>query len=278
SGVGISAGNTLTNVPFPLTAAQLILPPPSIAPPYTLVYAFDPHLELPYTLEWNLAVERALGKSQTLTGSYVGAAARRLLYQYQARPARSGNPNFSSTGQLNIITNGPTSDYDALQVQFQRRLSHGLQALASYTWAHAIDEASVNSVTRQLLRANSNFDIRHNFQAIVTYEVPDKYSNPFARAILRHWSLDARVTGRSALPCNVSGVSRLKPTETKVTFGADLVPGQPIYISDATAPGGRRVNFNAFMIPTAAEIAAGNFGNAPRNFLRGFPAWQMDLA
>jgi len=153
-----------------------------------------------------------------------------------------------------------------------------LQALASYTWAHAIDEASVNSVTRQLLRANSNFDIRHNFQAIVTYEVPGKYSNPFARAILRHWSLDARVTGRSALPFDVSGGSSFDATGTQVTLRADLVPGQPIYISDATAPGGRRVNFNAFMIPTAAEIAAGNFGNAPRNFLRGFPAWQMDLA
>jgi hypothetical protein len=37
------------------------------------------------------------------------------------------------------------SNYNALQLQFQRRLSRGLQALASYTWSHSIDDGSAGS-------------------------------------------------------------------------------------------------------------------------------------
>src|SRR5207248_6776491 len=128
------------------------------------------------------------------------------------------------------------------QVQFQRRLSHGLQALASYTWSHSIDEASINAISLQLQRADSNFDIRHNFQAAVTYDIPGKYENPLARAILLHWSLDTRITARSALPFDVSGGSFFDLTGTQQQLRADLVPGQSIYISDPSAPGSRRVN------------------------------------
>jgi len=41
--------------------------------------ASDPALKLPYTLQWNIAVEQSLGRSQALTVSYVGAVGRRLL-------------------------------------------------------------------------------------------------------------------------------------------------------------------------------------------------------
>ena len=277
--VGLGVQQTLGNVTFPFTSTQLTLPPPSVSPPYNAaVTAFDPHLQLPYTIEWNAAVEQAFGNSQALTVTYVGAAGRRLLVQRSLRPALFGNPNFTSTGILNLTTNRATSDYDALQAQFQRRLSSGLQALASYTWSHSIDEASVNSLSTQLLRSSSNFDVRHNLQAAVTYDVPGTYENPVAGAILRHWSLDARVTGRSALPFDVSSGTFIDATGTQQQLRADLVAGQPVYISDPIAPGGRKVNFNAFTQPTTAEKAAGQFGNAPRNFLRAFPVWQMDFA
>ena len=45
---------------------------------------------------------------------------------------------------FDIVENGLTSDYDSLQVQFRRRLSHGLTTLASYTWSHCIDYGSQN--------------------------------------------------------------------------------------------------------------------------------------
>ncbi|HEV8368795.1 MAG TPA: TonB-dependent receptor [Pyrinomonadaceae bacterium] len=276
--VGITASKTLTATPFPFTSTQLALPAPSVTAPYAgSVTAFDENLRLPYTLEWNAAIEQALGKSQTLTISYVGSAGRRLLLQRIARPATLGNTNFTATGSLNLITNRPTSDYDAMQLQYQRRLKRGFQANASYTWSHSIDEASVNGAVVQLLRASSNFDIRHNFQLAATYDLPGKYDSALARAILAHWALEARVMARSALPFDVLGGSTFDAAGLQQQVRANLVAGQPIYIDDQTAPGGRRVNFSAFTIPTAAQQAAGQYGDAPRNFLRAFPASQVDF-
>jgi hypothetical protein len=270
--IGFSTYNLFPSASIPLSAAQLTLPPPSVAPPYQgRIYAFDPHLKLPYTLEWNVAVEQSLGQKQTLTLSYVGAAARQLLAPQFVAPSNLGNPNFPR-GVI-LTTNRATSDYDALQAQFQRRLSRGLQALVSYTWSHAIDDASSNAFDYQLHRGNADFDLRHNFQAAVTYDVPGTYSNGFANALLRHWSLDGRFSARSGLPFDIISDTVVVPSGDYVQIRADLVPGVPIYLSDPTAPGGRVVNFAAFAAPPA-----GQFGNEPRNFLRGFGAWQVDMA
>lgn len=278
-GLGINTQVTFANVAFPLSATQLTLPEPSVAPPYsTSVAAFDPQLKLPYTLQWNFGVERGLGKNQAITLSYVGAAGRRLLLSTQHTPASSGNPNFLSNGVLSITRNQVTSDYDAFQAQFQRRLSRGLQILASYTWSHSIDESSINTTSTQLQRASSNFDIRHNVQAAVTYDLPSHYSNPVVQAIAGKWALDARFSARSGLPFDLTAGTFIDSTGMTQILRGNLVPGQPIWISDLAAPGGRRVNFNAFTIPTTAQRAAGQFGDSPRNFLQAFPGWQLDFS
>ena len=49
-----------------------------------------------------------------------------------------------------MIGNYGTSDYDALQLQFRRRLADGLQGVASYSWAHSIDTGSTGSVADSL--------------------------------------------------------------------------------------------------------------------------------
>jgi hypothetical protein len=57
--------------PGSLTIPTLVNPPVA---PYTGTPAgFNPHLQLPYTLQWNASIEQALGKSQAFTVSYVGS-------------------------------------------------------------------------------------------------------------------------------------------------------------------------------------------------------------
>jgi len=53
----------------------------------------------------------------------------------------------------------------------------------------------------------------------------------------------------------------------------DLVAGQPLYVTDSDAPGGRRFNPDAFAFPPDNQQ-----GNFPRNALRAFGATQVDLA
>ena len=175
-------------------------------------------------------------------------------------------------GTLIFINNGLTSDYNALQAQFQRRLAQGLQALGSYTWGHAIDYGSQDGAF-PYTRGNSNFDVRQSISAAFSYELPTQYQQPIARKFLNGWALDTRFAARTGFPVTLDGPRRINPaTLQSYNAGLDLVGAQPLY-DYGQFPGGRRINPEAFALPAADQV-----GSAPRNFVRGFGAWQMDLA
>jgi hypothetical protein len=219
-----------------------------------------------------LGVEQSLSKNQILTVSYVGNAGRRLLQERTLDLLDFNiNPDFTF---LDLTTNRATSDYDALQAQFQRRLSRGLQALASYTWSHALDDDSVDNGTQIPVRGNANFDIRHNFTAAVTYDIPKLAQNRFLDSIFRRWSVDTRLQARSGAPVNIIARSIIKPADgTRISVSPNVVPGVPWYINDPSVPGGVRINRAAFTLP-----APGQFGDLGRNKVRGLGAWQLDIA
>jgi hypothetical protein len=263
---------------FPAPLSEVTPPvvnPP--VPPYNRVYAYAHHLQLPYTSQWNVAIEQALGKSQALTVSYVAANGRRLLEERQSLIFLS-NPDIAN---LYEFGNGLTSDYSAMQVQFQRKLSQGLTALASYTWSHAIDYGS-NNVALQYVRGNSDFDVRHNASAAFSYSLPSEFRSRAARAVFGNWGLDDRFTIRTGFPITLQGPLTFNPDTGAETFaGLNLVAGQPLYLYGSQFPGGRAVNRAVFAIPAGCTIKTcpvPTLGDAPRNFVRGFGAWQMDVA
>jgi len=111
---------TQLNVPFPTSPA--LLTPPTATPGAVVDFltVADPHLQLPYTHQWNVAVERAVGAASMVSLSYVGAAGRRLIREERLI---SPTPQF---GQLTLITNNGHSRYNSLQVKYTRRLSQGV--------------------------------------------------------------------------------------------------------------------------------------------------------
>jgi len=272
---------------FPLSfndAAPPPIEPPNASNAGTLL-GFDPNLKLPYTLQWNVAIEQALGTQQTLSVSYIGASGRRLI---QTASITFPNPNLD---QAVLAANAGTSDYNALQLQFQRRLSRGLQALASYSWSHSLDTASAGSIgsgSNALSALNSNvnrgpsdFDIRNAFSTGLTYDVPAPKSNAFATAILRGWSTENIVQTRSAPPVDIfySGFGLLS-NGFATNVRPDIVAGQPFYLYGPQFPGGKAFNPAAFTSPplnptTGLPVRQGNL---PRNALRGFGATQWDFA
>lgn len=286
---------------FPPSPAQLA--PPPIAPPNAsngILFAIDPHLELPYTFEWNVATEQGLGSQQTLSLSYVGAAGRRLLQQAEVS---SVNANLSTAI---LLANAGTSDYDALQAQFRRRLSRGLQALASYTWSHSIDTASAGSFyggANALLpsgisqdRGPSDFDLRHTLSAALTYDLPSLHGNVLDKALLGGWSTDDIIAVRSEQPVNISDANFFALANFNTLVRPDLVVGQPLYLYGASCasvmqdlgnlapgegcPGGRGFNPSAFQNPPTDPNTGSPLrqGTTPRNLLRGFGAAQWDFA
>jgi hypothetical protein len=269
-----SRSKLVFNVLLPPNPSQVAPPPFSLDPPYALTIVFDPNLQLPRTYQWNFNVEQSLGSNQTISAAYVGATGRRLLRQEQLF---NPNPNFQ---RVDVTRSNATSDYNAMQLQFQRRLSRGLQTLASYTWSHSIDTASNDSASNtpsaiidpRQDRGPSDFDIRHTFSAAVTYDIPSQnLLGAVGSAFLRNWGIDTIITARSATPVNVvTGTAILGVADV---FRPDLNPGAPLYLDDPTVGGGRRINRAAFAIPPA-----GRQGTLGRNALRGFPMWQVDLA
>jgi hypothetical protein len=283
-GQGFGAAECCPFGPFPTGGAgivPIIQNPPT--PPYLNAIVYAPHLQLPYTLQWNASVEQALGKLQVFTLSYVGSHAARLL-QENVFNGSSANPIASD---FTFVENGLTSDYDALQARFQRRLSRGLTALGSYTWSHCIDYGSQNLLVGYQ-RGNCDFDVRHNLSAAFSYGVSSEWNNGFVNAVLRHWGVDDRLTARTAFPVTLNGNGLFQPNGQLYYAGLNLVPGQPLYLygdNCATVlqglgdlaprkgcPGGRALNPQAF-----TNVSSG-FGDAPRNLARGFDAVQMDLA
>jgi hypothetical protein len=72
--------------------------------------------------------------------------------------------------------------------------------------------------------------------------------------------------------------------------GLNTVPGEPLFIygsqcsfaNGLSCPGGQAINPNAFALPSGCTssscLPSAGAGDAPRNFVRGFGAWQMDFA
>lgn len=273
--------------PFPLSA-----PPPPITPPDAtqgMIAAFDPHLRSPYTLEWNVAVEQALGIQQTFSLSYLGSKGSRLIESAQVT---SPNPNYLDAI---LIGNTASSNYNALQAQFTRRLSKGLQVLASYTWSHSLDDASTglgNSSDAFGGGASSygpsDFDVRHAFSAALTYDVPVPRSGGVMKSILGGWSTDNVIQARSASPVDVfNGQFNELHAGYQLNVRPDIVAGQPFYLSGSKCsilylsqcPGGRGINPAAFVTPPVdSQGIPIRQGDLSRNALRGFGSTQWDFA
>jgi len=268
-----------TGVPLSSPILQTQLPPLSaLTPPYGTLTAYAPGYKLPYTLQYNVTLDQAFGPSNLLSVAYVGAAGRRL-----GRVEFLNNPHPDFTG-IRLVTNTATSDYHALQVQFRRRLSRGLQALSSYAFAKSLDIVSDESIINiqppvRVLdprqdRGPSSFDVRHVFSSAVSYDIPAPFAASLGHAVFGGFSVDAIFRARSATPVNVvSGEDPFGFGIFNPTVRPDLAPGQPLYISDSALPGGRRINPAAFVDPPA-----GRQGTLGRNSLRGFPLSQLDLS
>ena len=157
----------------------------------------DPDFDSAYIQSWNLNVQREVGKGLAVTAGYFGSKGTHLrlsrnlnqtflnaaLNPVRPFPALSANsPIGPGVPLLNITFREGTgnSNYNALWITANKRMTKGLQFNASYTFSKSIDYNSQSSqgVTVQdsynLLgdRGLSDFDARHRFVISALYELP----------------------------------------------------------------------------------------------------------
>jgi hypothetical protein len=80
---------------------------------------------------------------------------------------------------INEIQSAGTSNYNSLQVTLRTRTWHGLTWQFNYAWSHSLNEITeyVGALPQDSTNfkndySNSDFDIRHNFNGYIIYDIP----------------------------------------------------------------------------------------------------------
>lgn len=185
-------------------------------------------MQMPYTMNYNLSVERAFWGGTTATVGYVGSVGRHLvtLYNNPDQPlaitigGESGNgftpfPHFSGSQWMGWTGQ---SSYNALQAHVQKHYGNGLSLLGSYTWAHAFDNTvdllggDYGSYRQSYLIpintewGQSGYDIRERATINVDYDLPFGVGRQFVNhpglldRIIGGWKTDMEWWGQTGEP------------------------------------------------------------------------------
>ena len=281
-------------------------------PPVGLTAVPDGTLRMPYFLQWSLAIEQQFGNTGSLRVQYVGTRAVNLPYQVQVNgyqtvcdgcfaPFPYNRPSDSRFGAVTQFTTGANSHYNGLQVTSTKRIGHGLQVTANYTWSHCLDTVSnggflsfssagiLSPLPGNLGRqyGNCDYDIRHNVNASYVYELPIRAKTPWVARIVNGWQISGTAFWHSGVPFTVlsapytaNGNGILQGSGPQF---ASVINGVPLYtrqaVPNVTQPGTLQwLNPDAFrstVDPGTGACAGGDspancqFGNIGRNTLRG---------
>jgi hypothetical protein len=189
------------------------------------VFYPDRKLRTPYSFQYNLSLQRELGKNVVVEAAYVGSQTRKLTGLVDANPFVLGTttrafnvglarPAFSYLSQF---ANVGTANYNALQLSLNQRpteLKHfGTTTFTlGYTWSRTMDNTSgfrnlqsqlVPAYDSKRFYAASDLDLRHRLTISGGWDVPfDKWFS--SNKLTRGWSLYPIFTYRSGFALDVS--------------------------------------------------------------------------
>jgi hypothetical protein len=297
------------------------------------VNTLDAGATLPFALNYNLTIERELPGQTILRVGYVGSHGENLVTSYDRNPvtpagvqACLSDPNNTINGGKGGCADDPGSqdvnfpnhqqfpgnifggigwernqgwsNYSALQVTVDKRLTRGLQMLGTYTWSHSLDVSSSYEDTAfvgagsfdpygRLQRdyGNSAFDARHRFTVSFSYDIPN----------LNKLSLFSRLPSRAFGGWRLSGINILQTGQPIVLYDNNQLsltcvnhvyyscPDRPDVVKMPVALNPRTAKFGTlndyFFDPSSfTDNALGTLGNAGRNFFHGPSFWNADIS
>jgi carboxypeptidase family protein/TonB-dependent receptor-like protein len=290
-------------------------------------YSLSPKLRTPYNQQWHLGLQYQLPALTVLEVSYAGSHGLKLYGFYngnQAVPTPDSNAATAPRRPAHAVLPGlpagsvcdlanpdncnpiydvsiPTfrsdvfSNYNSLQVRLQKRTSYGLEFEASYTYSHALDDASSASLGSQnqgdfrlqtdprLEYGNADFDVRHRFVLSYAYELPFGKGHAFGGGARGAWNqviggwevagITSASTGQWFTPTDiVTDLSNSDGGGTVATVSRPNVVGNP---NGHPCIPGTLFNTCAF----ATNTLRGFYGDAGRNIIRGpgFQNWDISL-
>ena len=206
----------------------------------------ESHPHRNYVEQWNLNIQRQLTSSLSLTAGYVGSHGVHNLtrgddgnmtqgvmtpagLEFPCGPSTAApgactpglnlagnNAQINQTlGIIRYIYWATDSAYNALDVNLEKKMSHGLQFQVAYTWAKSIDDSSstiagdtfeqgLNSLyyfAPKSLRGPSDYNVDHTLSINTLWAIPTPKSwNGFASTALGGWQMGGIVTYNSGIP------------------------------------------------------------------------------
>jgi hypothetical protein len=267
----------------------------------------------PYVQNWQISIQRELTSNMLIDIAYVGNhgvkevlladlnQARPLTLAELALPAaqrptldqRRPIPGFKT---ISAVLPAAFSNYNALQVKFERRFSSGIYILNSFTWSKAIDD-----VSQVLEEPNGNEGRPQDVHNIAADRGPSAYDQPLNNTTSLVWELPlgrGRIFGGDMSPWldgviggwTLTGINsmqsgqtinlRYQPSPVTANLATFLggVALRPNVTGPVLAPPDQRTIDNYFnkaniTIPTVDQP----FGTAGRNIARSNAFYQLDF-
>jgi hypothetical protein len=282
----------------------------------------NPHRN--YVMIWNMNVQRQLNSTTSVTVGYVGnhgvhmldraddvnavipsqLSDGRYLYPFGG----SGTKINTSFGDIRGLYWDGDSEYDALEVNVQKRLSHHFQVQGAYTWGKSIDEGSAsvigdpftNSISslpwfcKLCRRGLSDFNIGQSLSINYIWEVPGPHNmGAVASRILDGWQVGGIVTVQSGVPITplIGGDPNGSKSSDAYAY-PDRLTG-PGCTGNPVNPGSiNYVKLNCFTVPMAGTLTSSQctpfpavagscmelLGNAGRNSIVGPGLFDWDFS
>ncbi len=142
----IPLSGTLPARPAPINPAEYVLPPSNTLQ----IRSWPLRNTIPYVLQWNLSIQRELGRDYMWEVNYVGNSGVKLLGAYEGNQPLPGPGGVNTRRPLRSITSGGiltmepwvTSNYNGLSTRLEKRFSSGFNFLGAYTFGRALDMQS----------------------------------------------------------------------------------------------------------------------------------------
>jgi hypothetical protein len=317
---GVANANATLQAPFPQP-----FPTPQSFPMFpvyspasaTTVYAVSPYFRSAIIQQYSLNLQTEAPEGWLLEVGYVGTHGSHLVRQRSLNQALSASAEnrirgASTNTVANIALRLPVlgippdsgvemeseggSSYNGLEVSMTKRLSHGFQFLASYTFLKTLDTdgADINSTSSgngltlgdqnsPIMRwGRASFDRTHRFVISGIWEFPSP-AKAFEHAALGGWIVAGIATIQSGKamtiadtnPNNVFGIS-----EDKAGLSGTCTKNQFVTNGPITNKLDHYFNFSCFATPPVigADGIGTGFGNSATGLTNGPGQTNIDLA
>lgn len=267
--------NIFPVIPLPPIDENFAANLPSGITPFTL----QEEGRTPYVQQWNLSVQRTLGRNDMLELAYMGNSGHRQQNRYDNNQCvvgadlscdRATRPYLQYRAILQSDFNG-NSNYNALVARYHHRMAQGLDLRVEYTFSKALYDgwelggATNNqiAVNRALDKGPTSFNVRNRAVVSALWAVPIGHGRAFGSGMARGldyvvggWTVSTIATFSNGLPVFITVPNRT---------GSPFVGHRPNRVCGGELSGADIRSDKRFIDPSCFEVPErGFFGNSAR--------------